>query len=296
VLLRGKGAGKYDALSLDGWPRVADVEAADFNGDGMLDIAAAAFGWRRVGQLAILENHTSDITQPSFVPRVVDDRPGAIHAVPTDLNRDGRTDLIALIAQQFETVVAYINTGTADVSFTPQVIYQAPHPNWGSSGIEVVDLDDDGDSDVVLTHGDTFDDEIVKPYHGIQWLENRGDFPFIARTLADLPGVSRAEAADLDGDGDLDIVAAAFMSAGSDVDESSLASLVWLEQTRPGRFVRHTLEMGSPRHATLDVGDFDRDGDIDIVVGNFDVSGPHTLQSAVDVWENRRISSDSRTR
>jgi hypothetical protein len=29
-----------------------------------------------------------------------------------------------------------------------------------------VDLDGDGDLDVLLTHGDTFDDAIIKPYHG----------------------------------------------------------------------------------------------------------------------------------
>jgi hypothetical protein len=288
VWLRGTREGKFETLELDGWPRVADVELADFNGDGTLDPAVAAFGWRKVGNLTVLENHTTDYTKPSFVARVVDARPGAIHAIPVDINKDGLMDIVAVFAQQFEQVVAFINTGARETAFTPQVIYTAPHPNWGSSGIEVVDLDKDGDLDVLLTHGDTFDDQIVKPYHGIQWLENTGTYPFVDHKLADLPGVSRAQAGDLDGDGDLDIVAGAFMAGGSDVDESKLAALVWLEQVKPGVFERRTLVMGNPRYATLDLGDLDADGDLDIVVGNFMVQ-PRP-KAWVEVWENQRVN------
>ena len=155
-------------------------------------------------------------------------------------------DFVVLLAQEHETVLAYINKGSGDFSFDQKVIYAAPHPNWGSSGIQLVDLDKDGDLDVLLTHGDTFDDGIVKPYHGIQWLENTGGYPFVEHTLAQMPGVHRAQAADLDGDGDLDIVACALLAGGSDVDEKSLPALVWLEQTTRGTFVRHTIEMGIP--------------------------------------------------
>lgn len=285
--LKGLGDGKYETLSLDLGPRVADVELADFNGDGTLDVVVAAFGWRRVGNLSVLENHTTDFSQPSFVARVIDSRPGAIHAIPADLNGDGRLDLVALFAQQFETVTAFINNGTREISFTPHELYAAPHPNWGSSGIQLADIDGDGDADVLLSHGDTFDDDIIKPYHGVLWLENLGNLKFIERRLGDLPGASRAQAADLDGDGDMDVVAGAFMAGGDgdDVDQSTLAALVWFEQIRPKVFVRHTLAKGFPRHATLDLADFDLDGDIDIVVGNFTVR-PRKLVW-VEVWENQ---------
>ena len=286
VWLKGQKDGTYVPLSLDGWPRVSDVRAADVDGDGKDDLVVAAFGWRRTGHFTILKNDSTDYRQPSFIGLKIDPRTGSIHAEPVDLNRDGHIDVIVLFAQEHETVVAFINrAGT--LGFDAHTIYEAPHPNWGSSGIQVVDIDGDGDPDVLLTHGDTFDDEVVKPYHGIQLLENRGTFPFTERRLADMAGVHRAEAADLDGDGDLDIVACALLSAPPE-ETKQLPSVVWLEQVRPGEFTRHTLEVGHPAHATLATGDFDGDGDQDFVVGNFSFSSED--QAEVEIWESQRVS------
>ena len=72
-------------------------------------------------------------------------------------------------------MLAYINEG-AGLAFEQKVVYAAPHPNWGSSGFELVDLDKDGDVDVLLTHGDTFDDGMVKPYHGIRGWRTQAAF------------------------------------------------------------------------------------------------------------------------
>jgi hypothetical protein len=285
IWMRGLPDGKFGPMWLDGWPRVADVEAGDFNDDGRPDLLVAAFGYHTTGRIAILENKTTDYAHPMFVDHTIDPRTGGIHVIPVDLNHDGHMDFVALLAQEHETVVAYINRGTHDFTFDQKVIYTAPHPNWGSSGIQLVDMDGDGDLDVLLTHGDTFDDGIVKPYHGIQWLENTGGYPFVAHDIAQFPGAHRALAVDLDGDGDLDVVACALLAGGSDVDESTLPALVWLERTGRYTFVKHTIEKGFPRHATLDAADIDGDGDIDIVVGDFAANRP--VPAWVEVWENQ---------
>ncbi len=263
-------------------PRTADARAADFDGDGDLDIVVGSFGWRFTGNVTLLENRTTDWKTPVFVPRILDPRTGAIHVPPVDLDKDGKPDIVILFAQQHEAVVAFLNKGKGE--FAPQTIYEGPHPNWGSSGIELVDLDKDGDLDVVLAHGDSFDDLVLKPYHGIVWLENTGTFPFVEHRLANLAGAHSAKPVDLDGDGDLDIVATALLVGGE--GSAGLPSLVWLEQTAPGTFERHTLEAGTTSHASLDVGDMDGDGKPDIAVGWFAVG--KVLGSWIDVWRNER--------
>jgi hypothetical protein len=257
--------------------RAADVQAADFDGDGRLDVVVAAFGWHTVGGIYVYENKTTDWTHPQFDGYPVDARPGGIHVPVVDLNHDGRPDFLALISQQYEHVVAFINRGPGK-GFRPETIFRAITPVWGSSGIQMVDMDGDGDLDLLMTNGDSLDDFTVRPFHGIRWFENDGSFPWKQHDLALMPGVHRAQAADLDGDGDLDIVAAAFLPNAEHPafqllerqgNLGAFTSLGWLEQTKPGVFVPHPLELGKLTHTTLDLGDFDGDGDVDVVTGNF---------------------------
>lgn len=262
--------------------RVADVQPADFDGDGDLDLVVAEFGWHKTGRILWLRND-GDARSPKFVPQVLDSRPGAIHVSVVDLNQDGRPDFVAVISQEFEVIEAFLNRGNG--VFEKQHVSIAEDPAFGSSGIQLVDLDGDGDLDVLYTNGDTFDSHLIKPYHGIQWLENTGQFPFVPHRLTFMPGVHRALTADLDGDGDLDIVAGSLLPAKSrnEAVASQLDSLIWLEQRQPGEFLRHTIESGNCIHATLELADFDNDGDIDIAAGCFRDS-ESASQSAVTIW------------
>jgi cytochrome c5 len=286
VWLKGSADGSFTPITLlEGVGRVADVQAADFQGNGKLDLVVAVFGWRDTGEILYLENRTTDWSHPLFVPRVLDARHGAIHVPVGDLNRDGRPDFVALISQEHETVVAFVNEGNG--RFRKETIYTAPHPTFGSSGIQLIDLDGDGDLDVLLTNGDSLDAPyVLKPYHGVAWLENRGAFPFVHHPLTALYGAMRAVAADVDGDGDLDIVVVSFLPAEyfPQRTEFKLDSVVLLEQAGPGKFVRHVLEAVRCDHLTCALGDLDGDGKVDLVLGNFVNGAPKA--NAIDIWSN----------
>ena len=147
------------------------TRAADFGGDGDLDVLVAEFGWRLTGRVLLLEQQSFQAGRFQFKTHVVDERHGASHVPIVDLDGDGRLDFVALISQEHETVVTFTNSGRN--SFRADAIYSAPDPSYGSTAIQLADLDADGDVDVLLTNGDSFDSHILKPEHSLQWLEQR---------------------------------------------------------------------------------------------------------------------------
>ncbi|MFL5242273.1 MAG: FG-GAP repeat domain-containing protein [Gemmataceae bacterium] len=285
VWLRGNRDGGFTPITLlKNVGRVADVQAADFRGVGKLDLVVAEFGLFRTGRILYLENQTTDWSHPVFVPRVLDDRHGTIHVPVADLNGDGRPDFVALISQEHETIVAFLNEGNGQ--FRKETIYTAPHPAYGSSGIQLVDLNGDGRPDVLYTNGDTMDPPyLLKPYHGIQWLENQGHFPFVHHPIAPMYGVHRAVAADFRGNGRVDIVAVSYLPPDRFPQRSrfGLDAVIYLEQIAPGRFARHSLETTTCDHVTCVAGDISGKGRIDLVTGNF-VYDP--ADHAISIWKN----------
>ena len=273
VWLRGKKDGTYTSHTLlKNVGRVADVQVADFNGDGKLDLVVAVFGWQEAGEIIVLENVTKDWDHPEFKPHVVDTRHGAIHVPVIDLNGDKKPDFVALIAQEHEEICAFVNQGNFKFEMKP--LYTAPHPAYGSSGIQLVDLDGDGHVDVLYTNGDVLDSpHLLKPYHGVQWLRNRGNgmLDFEHRMIAPMYGVHRAVAADLTGNGRLDIVAVSYLPAEHfpQREQENADAIVLFEQTAPGKFARHSLASKTCDHVTCALGDVFGTGRIDIVTANF---------------------------
>jgi hypothetical protein len=286
VWLRGAKDGTFTPVTLlDGVGRVADVRAADFTGDGKLDLVVAVFGWHEAGEILLLENRTTDPARPVFRPRVLDNRHGTTHVPVADLDGDGRPDFVAVISQEHETVVAFLNEG--DGRFRRETIYAAPDPSWGCNGIQLVDLDGDGDLDVLLTNGDALDTpHLLKPYHGLTWLENRGRFPFRPHRLMDCYGAGSPVAADFDGNGLLDIAVVTFLPAEFFPQRAprELDAVVLLEQVAPGKFVRQTLETRTCDHLTCAAGDLSGSGRPDLVVGDFVRGGPPG--AGISIWRN----------
>lgn len=274
--LRATGDGYQTVVIASGLGRVADVEAADLDGDGDLDIVVEEFGARSskvlpgesgmTGGLWLLENQTTDWAKPKFVRRELDPRAGGVDVDIADIDGDGHLDIVRLITQHHERLSVLYGRGGLKFAMTDAFI--APHPAWGYIDLQLVDADGDSDLDMLLSNGDGFDSGgLMQPFHGLQLIENLDDRKYHPHPLLPLPGVHGSEMADMDGDGDLDIVASAFQPFLNPVKRRGLASVVWFECTAPWTFTRHILKMHEVDHPTLSLADYDRDGDVDIALG-----------------------------
>jgi len=221
------------------------VVAADFNGDGVVDLAgAAAVGfdivWWRNGAIHREASFADEI--------IISDVVSEAHEVfPVDVNSDGKNDLI--VASGADNTVYWYETGNLNpLSYTERIVTNVAD---GATGVWADDIDGDGDIDVLTAS--VQDDSL-------RWHENNGGDPpvFFRRDLSTLAtGAVSITAGDLDADGDLDIV------GGSRGDDT----IRWFENsgTDPAVFNELTVSTSADSVRSVRVADVNGDGHLDIL-------------------------------
>jgi hypothetical protein len=279
IVLENQGGGRFATRVLaEGIARSADARAADLDGDGDLDVAVAGFGYD-AGETLFLRNTGGW----RFEPTVLENLSGPINVEPVDLDGDGDRDIVSIVSQEWEEVHAFVNDGKG--RFTSRILWGSPNDDFGSSWLTAVDLDKDGDVDLLYSNGDAFDyaPPSGRPWHGVQWLENRGNLEFRMHRIADFSGASSPQPADLDGDGDLDVVV---VSAYNAWDDPAAQSLVWLENDGQMRFAMHDVASAPTHLVTVAAGDLTGDGLADLVTGGMHINRPYDRLSRITLWTN----------
>ncbi len=262
------------ALTLiDQLKRPVHTSVGDLDQDGLFDLVICEFG-KWAGSL----NWWKNDGKGHFEKKLLRNMPGAISTIISDLNGDRLPDIVALFGQGDEGIFLYENLGQGN--FNEKRLLSFP-PSYGSSFFQLSDFDQDGLPDILYTCGDQADFKpVLKPYHGIRWYKNTGNYQFEEVFFYPLPGAYGAVMEDFDQDGDLDAAAISFFP---DYHSAKPLGFVYLENLGNGRpFKARTFpQVDKGRWMLLHPGDYDADGDIDLILGN--LSFPTVPEKN---WEN----------
>ncbi len=244
-------------------PGAYDVALADFNNDGYLDVAASS--WILGNQFAWFENSDKP-AEGEWKKHLIDENIRETRTMRTaDFDGDGDPDLLGTI-RGIDEVVWYENQkGKTGISWARHVIdNQSDCPAHGNP----VDMDGDGDVDVVMALGFLYrpgskdkTDSQRSEDNQIVWYENvnpRLDQWKKHVVQKQFDDAFEATAADLDADGDIDIVATSWRNPGR---------VAWFENTgNPrGKWKHHPLKNNWRSANQVIIADMNGDGKPDIV-------------------------------
>ncbi|RNC87062.1 MAG: T9SS C-terminal target domain-containing protein [Winogradskyella sp.] len=224
--------------------RPRDVYIADIDSDGYPDVVSVSLN---DGKIAWYKN-TNGLG--SFGSQnIIGIQGGATSVVVADMDNDNDNDIVFATDGNGGGVywIENLNSQTADFG-TIQLI--ASYPFDGYDQVVVADIDNDSDLDILAVYSSN-----------VSWYENldgNGNFSgAIITTEATLSASVYAE--DLDGDNDIDVMSASF---GSGINKIS-----WYENLDGmGSFgSQQNLTTSASSANYVSAGDFDGDGDFDIV-------------------------------
>src|SRR5688572_9631216 len=288
---------RFSRVLIDSLLRPVFVQQIDFDNDGLDDFLICEYGDNR-GQLALYRGHGA-----GYAREVLDSSPGAIRFEIRDMTGDGHADIVALFAQGDERIALFENDGKGVFSSRQRILARFSPLN-GSMHFSLHDFNGDGRLDILYVNGDNFDfSRVLKPYHGIRILENDGKNRFIERFFFPVYGAARAEAVDLDKDGDLDILTT---SNFADFRRNPERGITFLENAGGHSFQPFAFTAASHNQWNLmATADLNKDGWTDVIVGAMNLDniakiqqrfGVDTLRTAGDpivVFENRMQASPS---
>jgi hypothetical protein len=279
VILENDGRQNFSARTVvERIARVTDVRGSDFDGDADIDLIVGQFGYDD-GETRWLEN----VGNGRFQTHMLQSLSGVIHTIPMDVDKDGDADIFSLVSQEWEEIYLFENDGQGN--FDSHLLWGSANEDYGSSGIRVVDMNGDGLTDILYTNGDAFDylPPRPRPWHSVQWLENKGGFKFDRHPIGKLEGASAAAAADVDRDGDQDVVA---VSCYNFWEKPESQSIVWFENAGGMKFVQRNIAHSPTHLITLEAADLNRDGKTDFVSGRMNIYSPFTKEGRIVLWEN----------
>ncbi len=236
----------------DNFDGATSVFAVDIDGDIDIDVVGSAW---QANQIALWINNGQNPI--GWTKQTIKSGFHFAHeAYCYDLDQDGNIDILGSSTDNNQ-IAWWRNEGGDPISWTEQII---GNNFLGAKSARVADIDDDGLLDVIGTA--FYDDEII-------WWRNSGGEPIVwveNIIVDDLDGAHRAEVCDMDFDGDIDIVCAAYFEAEISLWRNDGGNPIsWTKQVVTSNFYGACI--GLPV-------DIDNDGDIDIV---------GTAQQAYDV-------------
>jgi hypothetical protein len=240
-------------------PGAYDVAVADFDGDGDPDVAIST--WRLSNKFVWFEN-PGDPERENWKMHVIEEKVGETRTVRVgDFNGDGKPDLLGT-ARDTNLVVWYANPG--DPRRQPWKKHVIDSKSLEPCHGMPVDLDADGDLDVVMALGMILDkgentrqivwyENVGRPGKGSEWQKHiiAGNFDFAFEAIA----------VDLNGDGKLDVAATSWATPKGQV--------VWFENPGDprGQWKLHSLKSNWPRANQIIAADLNGDRRPDLIAG-----------------------------